>query len=266
MPLYRLKDYYPNYRETVADGQMEKISSYSVYTQGEDKVGTVKDLLVDDSGRFRYAVIDTGPWIFGKNVLLPIGLARFDYDATRLYVDGLSKSQVENLPEYDGHTVVDTDYESRVRRSYEPVAQGRSNRQFLGNNYIPTNTAENMRPLEGDLRRMPPVGSNVRSAEAVGAKSREGDLRRMGPLDSRDRTDRTPVETTHRSTARSPQAQGSASGQGTMSSPHNPYDYDREPNYYGLSEEDNQGRLRAYEDQLRASRDRYSRDRSPQNN
>lgn len=39
------------------------------------------------------------PWISGKKVLLPIGLSRIDYEARRLYVDGLSCGQVNNLPE-----------------------------------------------------------------------------------------------------------------------------------------------------------------------
>jgi stress response protein YsnF len=215
MPLHRLKDYYPNYRETLADGHMDKITRYSVYTQGDDKVGSTKDLLVDDSGSFRYLVVDTGPWIFGKNVLLPIGLARFDYDNGRVYVDGLTKSQVEDMPEYNDDIVVDDRYEDRVRTIYQPIAQGRSNRQFLGNNYVPSSSPTPVGAAAGDLRRMPPLGSPTQGSE----RAEEGDLRRMGPLDGSDRT---------------------------------PSIYDRETGYYGLSEEDNHGRLRTYQDTLTA--------------
>ncbi|TVQ12702.1 MAG: hypothetical protein EA368_03405 [Leptolyngbya sp. DLM2.Bin27] len=158
MPLHRLKDFYPNYRETLADGQMDKITSYSVYAQGNDKVGSAKDLLVDDAGYFRYLVVDTGPWIFGKNVLLPIGLARFDYDQTCVYVDGLSKQQVEHLPEYDDDMVVDEHYEERVRGVYQPMAQGRSSRQFLGNTYAPASSTARSGEVAGDLRRMQALG------------------------------------------------------------------------------------------------------------
>ena len=217
MPLHRLKDYYPNYRETIADGQMDKITRYSVYTQGNDKVGSAKDLLVDDSGSFRYLVIDTGPWIFGKHVLLPIGLARFDYDNGRVYVDGLTKSQVEDMPEYNDDIVVDDRYEDRVRTIYRPIAQGRSNRQFLGNNYVPSSSPTLVGAGAGDLRRMPPLGSPTQRGEEGSA---EGDLRRMGPLDGSDR------------------ASSSI--------------YDRETGFYGLSEEDNHSRLRTYQDTLTA--------------
>lgn len=214
MPLHRLKDYYPNYRETLADGQMDKIGSYSVYAQGEDKVGTAKDLLVDDSGRFRYLVVDTGPWIFGKTVLLPIGLARFDYDRTRIYVDGLSKSQAEHLPEYNDDMVVDEHYEERIRGVYQPIAQGRSDRQFLVNNYVPSDGTADADSLPGDLRRMELLEDRDRPA--------------TGGFQTATHPDR-------------PQ-QGSV--------------YDQETGFYGLSEQDNHGLLRSYEERLAAHRSR----------
>ncbi|PZU96889.1 MAG: hypothetical protein DCF32_21260 [Leptolyngbya sp.] len=232
MPLHRLKDYYPNYRETLADGQMDKITSYSVYAQGEDKVGSAKDLLVDDSGHFRYLVIDTGPWIFGKNVLLPIGLARFDYDNTRVHVDGLTKSQVEHLPEYDSDMVVDEHYEERVRGIYQPIAQGRSSRQFLGYSDVSPEAQNDSRA--GDLRRMPPIG-NTASATATRNDSVAGDLRRMGPIGA-------PTSALTETHPGNPE--------------HNANVYDQETGFYGLSDEDNHGLLRSYEERLAAHRNR----------
>ncbi|MBD1876027.1 PRC-barrel domain-containing protein [Nodosilinea sp. FACHB-131] len=211
---------------------MDKISSYSVYAQGEDKVGSAKDLLVDDSGHFRYLVIDTGPWIFGKTVLLPVGLARFDYDNTRIYVDGLTKAQVEHLPEYSDDMVVDEHYEERVRGIYQPIAQGRSSRQFLGENYVSTEAQNDSRA--GDLRRMPPIG-NTASATATRNDSVAGDLRRMGPIGA-------PASTLTEAQPRS--------------SEHNASIYDQETGFYGLSDEDNHGLLRSYEERLAAHRSR----------
>jgi uncharacterized protein (TIGR02271 family) len=202
MPLHHLKDAYPNYRDNLADGHMKSIDSYSIYAQGEDRVGTAKDILVDDSGRFRYIVADTGPWIFGKNVLLPIGLARFDYGKDRIYVNGLSKEQVENLPEYREDTRIDDNYENRVRQQYQPIAQGRSSRQFLGSRYNAPNDANRMNPVEAGRQGARPVGSG---------------------------------------------------GQGQV---HTADAYSREPNFYGLSDEDNQGALRLFEERLITSRDR----------
>lgn len=139
MPLHKFKDFYPNYRETFGDTEIIHLDSYSLYTEGDNKVGSIKDMLVDDNGRFRYLIADTGFWIFGKKVLMPIGLVHFDYDNQRAYVDGLTQDQVENLPAYDDNMVVDERYENQVREAYRPLSTRRGNRQFLGEPY----TAEN---------------------------------------------------------------------------------------------------------------------------
>lgn len=124
MALLKLHDYYPDHTKDLFDGH--KITSFSVYANDagdhdQDKVGSVKDMLVDEnSGRFRYFIIDTGFWVFGKQVLLPVGMARLDYDKERLYVSGLSKDQVEKLPEFSDDLKIDNDYEERVRSSYRP--------------------------------------------------------------------------------------------------------------------------------------------------
>jgi uncharacterized protein (TIGR02271 family) len=115
MALYKLQDFDPNYKEVFGG---EDIKEMSLYTQGGDKIGSVHDALVDHEGRFRYLVIDTGPIFLGKKVLLPIGLSRLDYNQKRVYVDGLSKEQVENLPQYDENMTVDYDYEEQVRTAY----------------------------------------------------------------------------------------------------------------------------------------------------
>ncbi|MBE9008675.1 DUF2382 domain-containing protein [Pseudanabaenaceae cyanobacterium LEGE 13415] len=95
------------------------MKNFSVYAQNDDKVGTVSDVLVDSqSGRFRYFVVDTGFWIFGKKVLLPVGPTRIDYDDERIYVPTMTKDQVENLPNYDELEKVDYNYEEQVRNVY----------------------------------------------------------------------------------------------------------------------------------------------------
>ena len=120
MALVSLKETYPDYRNQFSDNSLSHIDEYSVYADGDDKVGSVEDGLFDsDTGQFRYLIVDTGVWIFGKKVLLPIGAARFDNSEQRVYVEGLTKDQVEDLPEYDGSvSSVDYDYEERVRGVY----------------------------------------------------------------------------------------------------------------------------------------------------
>ena len=124
MTLVSLKDTYPDYRNTFSDDSLSHLDDYSVYVDSDNKVGSVEDGLFDDTtGRFRYLIVDTGAWIFGKKVLLPIGKAEFDTNDRRVYVRGLTKDQVENLPEYERGKSVDYDQEERVRGVYrEPMA------------------------------------------------------------------------------------------------------------------------------------------------
>lgn len=119
MALVKLTDYYPNYKQDIFNG--DDIKGYDVYTETDEKIGGVYDVLLDDGGHFRYFVIDTGFWIFGKKVLLPIGRARIDFARHRVYATGMTKTQAENLPEYDENMTVDYDYEERVRNVYRPT-------------------------------------------------------------------------------------------------------------------------------------------------
>ncbi|MGW6858817.1 PRC-barrel domain-containing protein, partial [Streptomyces xanthophaeus] len=48
-----------------------------------------------------YIVVDTGPWIFGKEVLLPAGtIVRIDAEEEKILVS-LTKDQIKDSPEYD---------------------------------------------------------------------------------------------------------------------------------------------------------------------
>lgn len=116
MVLYKLEDFDTNYGDAF-DGN--DIKSYEVYSDRDnEKVGTVKNILVDESGRFRYLIVDTGFWIFGKQVLLPVGQIRIDAGDRRVYAQGFTKEQAEALPEFPEDMRVDYDYEEQVRGVY----------------------------------------------------------------------------------------------------------------------------------------------------
>ena len=128
MALYKIEDFTAdsNYDgPELDDSEVEKIKHFDVYSDiDDDKVGTIKYILVDDSGRLRYLVVDTGFWFFGRQVLLPIGRSRIDYDKRRVYANKLTKQQVENLPDFKDLQEIDYDYEERVRGVYRPpIAQ-----------------------------------------------------------------------------------------------------------------------------------------------
>ena len=129
MTLVKIADLYPNYKEDIFGG--DDIKSFSVYDQTEDKIGSVHDIIVDETGRFRYLVIDTGFWIFGKKVLLPVGKASIDYSQSRIYAKGLTKDQAESLPEYDDDMTIDYNYEEQVRTIYRGVEYDRDDTVHL---------------------------------------------------------------------------------------------------------------------------------------
>jgi hypothetical protein len=69
-----------------------------------------------------YIVVDTGPWIFGRKVLLPAGLIDLiDLDRERVAVR-LTKDQIKNSPELDEVTDYRSDeYRSSVGDYYGPL-------------------------------------------------------------------------------------------------------------------------------------------------
>jgi hypothetical protein len=67
-----------------------------------------------------YVVVDTGPWIFGKKVMLPAGVVRdVDPDAQTVFVNR-TKDQIKNAPEFDEQTYRDTTYRDELAAYYGP--------------------------------------------------------------------------------------------------------------------------------------------------
>ncbi|MEK0180569.1 MAG: DUF2382 domain-containing protein [Oscillatoriales cyanobacterium] len=148
MALQRIEEFYPNYREEIFAG--DDIKGFDVYAgDSDEKIGSIYDALVDETGRFRYLVIDTGIWIFGKKVLLPIGSARFDYGARRVYATGLfSKEQAEQLPAYNELEPLDYDREEQVRDVYRGTTAPETASNLSTTNYDRSNYSYDLdRPL-----------------------------------------------------------------------------------------------------------------------
>lgn len=118
MALYKLDEFYPNYQQELFDG--EDIKGLDVYAgKSDDKIGSIENALVDEQGRFRYFVIDTGFWIFGKKVLLPVGKCHIDAKAKRINAIGIvNKKQIEDLPEYHESKAPDRKHEEQIKQAY----------------------------------------------------------------------------------------------------------------------------------------------------
>ena len=66
-----------------------------------------------------YLVVDTGPWIFGKKVLLPAGVIdRVDLNDHRVFVNR-TKDEIQNAPEFDETRYTDPAYRNEIGSYYE---------------------------------------------------------------------------------------------------------------------------------------------------
>jgi hypothetical protein len=65
-----------------------------------------------------YIVVDTGPWIFGKKVLLPAGIVQqVDREEEKVYVDR-TKDEIKDAPEFDDDAYRDEGYRASVGDYY----------------------------------------------------------------------------------------------------------------------------------------------------
>jgi len=65
-----------------------------------------------------YIVVDTGPWIFGKKVMLPAGVvSRIDATDEKVHVDR-TKAEIKDAPEFDESIYKDPDYRESLGGYY----------------------------------------------------------------------------------------------------------------------------------------------------
>ena len=79
----------------------------------DGKIGKVDEATNDVVASF--IVVDTGPWIFGKKVMLPAGvITNVDHDDKKVYANR-TKDQIKDAPEYDEDKHRDESYRSTYR-------------------------------------------------------------------------------------------------------------------------------------------------------
>ncbi|MCY7320962.1 MAG: DUF2382 domain-containing protein [Phormidesmis sp. CAN_BIN36] len=167
MAHHKIKDFDSDYRDHFDGQDVKDLDLYS----GDERIGSVNDVLVDEEGHFRYLIISTGAWIFGKKVMLPIGRARIDYNDRRVYADGLTKQQAEALPELTDDLKIDYSHEEQVRNVYRPSAAGTAMGASMGAtdalNPVDTSAMLNIpAPVEG----MAYTGSSMGAADTTAAR------------------------------------------------------------------------------------------------
>ena len=73
-----------------------------------------------------YIVVDTGPWIFGKKVMLPAAVVqRVDLDSQTVVVDR-TKDEIKDAPEFDENSYRDEAYRGRLGGYYGSGGSGHS--------------------------------------------------------------------------------------------------------------------------------------------
>jgi hypothetical protein len=71
-----------------------------------------------------FIVIDTGPWIFGKKVMLPAGIVdRVDTAEQTVYVSR-TKDEIKDAPEFDETRYRDEQYRDELGGYYGPGGSG----------------------------------------------------------------------------------------------------------------------------------------------
>ncbi len=106
------REYDPNLYST------RELRGYRIQARDE-RFGHIEDFVVDDeSWRVMYMIVDTGPWLFGRKVVVsPSWVSEISYDEHEARVD-LEEDTIRNSPEYDPSKPIDRRYEEMLHRHY----------------------------------------------------------------------------------------------------------------------------------------------------
>ncbi len=107
-----------NYRESAEVSSRGKDLTGFTVEAVDGSIGKVDRSTLDVGSS--YVVVDTGPWIFGRKVMLPAGtIDRVDWNEEKVYVDR-TKNQIKDSPELDEAGMFESDpaYRDRLGTYY----------------------------------------------------------------------------------------------------------------------------------------------------
>jgi hypothetical protein len=109
------------YRDTGLATPTRNVVGYKVEAL-DGSIGKVDEATFDVGGS--YIVVDTGPWIFGKKVMLPAGVIQSVlHDDEKVFVNR-TKDQIKDAPEFDDSLSRDETYRSELGTYYGPGGAG----------------------------------------------------------------------------------------------------------------------------------------------
>lgn len=87
----------------------------------DGRIGKIDEATYDTGSSF--IVVDTGPWIFGKKVMLPARtISDIDLDEKRVFVDR-TKEEIKNAPEFDPDQYNEPVYREKLGSYYADYYQ-----------------------------------------------------------------------------------------------------------------------------------------------
>src|SRR5215208_4545261 len=93
----------------------------------DGSIGKVDEATYDAGAS--YVVVDTGPWIFGKKVMLPASVIdRIEPADEKVFVNR-TKDEIKNAPEFDEDRYHDETYRTDVGSYYSPGGAGYRDRR-----------------------------------------------------------------------------------------------------------------------------------------
>ena len=111
------------YRDSTLGSNLnqEEITGYGVEAI-DGSIGSIDDATLEtDLG---HVVVDTGPWIFGKKVMLPAGvITSVDHDDDKVFVNR-TKDEIKNAPEFDDSMRNDESYRTELGSYYGQGGRG----------------------------------------------------------------------------------------------------------------------------------------------
>ena len=107
----------------VPQGDLQDVDLTGYKVEATDgSIGKVDEATYEAGGS--YLVVDTGPWILGRKVMLPAGVIdRVDAEEEQVYVDR-TKDEIKNSPEFDESRYQDMAYRDEIGTYYGPGGPG----------------------------------------------------------------------------------------------------------------------------------------------
>jgi hypothetical protein len=84
---------------TSEDGRLH-IIGYHAWNDAGEAIGTVWDYVFDSQHHLRYVVVDTGSWIFGKKLPVPVGKVTVDDERLQIQVQDLPRHRAIRAPAF----------------------------------------------------------------------------------------------------------------------------------------------------------------------